>query len=168
MVFRGNYSLDLSYLQLVLTRYNCCSVVKSCPTLCDPRDCSMPGFPVPQHLRDKFLQAKLGVRAARCVPFFWLVGANRKGGGPETVMCSVWFPFSIQVGALASTELKRYMAVYIPWEGTRTHPSLLCNNFLRAPPLSLHALTSLMSNPLKLPFGTRESLGGWMKLISYK
>ena len=24
----------------------CCSVVKSCPTLCNPRDCSMPGSPV--------------------------------------------------------------------------------------------------------------------------
>ena len=25
----------------------CCSVAKSCPTLCNPMDCSMPGFPVP-------------------------------------------------------------------------------------------------------------------------
>ena len=24
----------------------CCSVAKSCPTLCDPMKCSMPGFPV--------------------------------------------------------------------------------------------------------------------------
>ena len=24
----------------------CCSVAKSCPALCDPMDCSMPGFPV--------------------------------------------------------------------------------------------------------------------------
>ena len=24
----------------------CCSVTQSCPTLCDPMDCSMPGFPV--------------------------------------------------------------------------------------------------------------------------
>ena len=28
----------------------CCSVAQSCPTLCDPMDCSMPGFPVLQHL----------------------------------------------------------------------------------------------------------------------
>ena len=28
----------------------CCSVTKSCPTLCDPMDCSMPGFPVLHHL----------------------------------------------------------------------------------------------------------------------
>ena len=28
----------------------CCSVAKSCPTLCDPMDCSTPGFPVLHHL----------------------------------------------------------------------------------------------------------------------
>ena len=28
----------------------CCSVTHSCPTLCDPMDCSMPGLPVPHHL----------------------------------------------------------------------------------------------------------------------
>ena len=26
----------------------CCSVAQSCPTLCDPMDCSTPGLPVPQ------------------------------------------------------------------------------------------------------------------------
>ena len=30
--------------------YCCCSVAKSCPTLCDPMDCSTPGFPVHHHL----------------------------------------------------------------------------------------------------------------------
>ena len=29
---------------------NCCSVTQSCLTLCDPKDWSMPGFPVFQHL----------------------------------------------------------------------------------------------------------------------
>ena len=28
----------------------CCSVAKLCPPLCDPMDCSPPGFPVPHHL----------------------------------------------------------------------------------------------------------------------
>ena len=28
---------------------HCCSVTKSCLTLCDPMDCSKPGFPVPYH-----------------------------------------------------------------------------------------------------------------------
>ena len=29
---------------------SCCSIYKSCPTLCDSVDCSMPGLPVPQRL----------------------------------------------------------------------------------------------------------------------
>ena len=32
------------------TRYCCCSVTPSCPTLCNPMDCSMPGFPVLHYL----------------------------------------------------------------------------------------------------------------------
>ena len=28
---------------------SCCSVAQSCPTLCDPVDCSPPGFPVHHH-----------------------------------------------------------------------------------------------------------------------
>ena len=28
----------------------CCSVAKSCPTLCDPMSCSKPGFPVLHYL----------------------------------------------------------------------------------------------------------------------
>ena len=28
----------------------CCSVIKSCLTLCDPMDCSTPGFPILQYL----------------------------------------------------------------------------------------------------------------------
>ena len=30
--------------------YGCCSVAQWCLTLCDPMDCSMPGFPVLHHL----------------------------------------------------------------------------------------------------------------------
>ena len=30
--------------------WSCCSVTHSCPTLCDPMDCSMPGLPVLHHL----------------------------------------------------------------------------------------------------------------------
>ena len=29
-----------------------CSIAQSCPTLCDPMDCSMPGFPAIHHLPD--------------------------------------------------------------------------------------------------------------------
>ena len=33
----------------------CCSAAQVCPILCDPTDCSSPGFPVPHHL-PKFAQ----------------------------------------------------------------------------------------------------------------
>ena len=40
--------------RLLLGSHVCCfcgfSVAKSCPTLCDPRDCSTPGLPVLHHL----------------------------------------------------------------------------------------------------------------------
>ena len=32
----------------------CCSVVKSCPTLCNSMDCSMPAFPVLHHSQSLF------------------------------------------------------------------------------------------------------------------
>ena len=38
---------------LPLNKYHkfcCCLVAKLCPSLCDPINCSTPGFPVPQHL----------------------------------------------------------------------------------------------------------------------
>ena len=36
---------------VILCTYGCCcSVAQSCPTLCDPLDCSMPVFPVLHHL----------------------------------------------------------------------------------------------------------------------
>ena len=36
--------------QGLLRQACCCSVAQSCPTLCDPMDCSMPGFPVLHYL----------------------------------------------------------------------------------------------------------------------
>ena len=35
---------------LLPTQEHCCSVTQLCSTLCDPMDCSMPGFPVLHHL----------------------------------------------------------------------------------------------------------------------
>ena len=38
----------------------CCSVTHSCPTLCDPIDCSTPGLPVLHHL-PKFAQVLINI-----------------------------------------------------------------------------------------------------------
>ena len=41
----GSYPAIASFIR-------CCSVPKSCPTLCDPMDCSTPGFPVHRQLSE--------------------------------------------------------------------------------------------------------------------
>ena len=42
--------LFLKLISHILSWYCCCSVTKSCLTLCDPMHCSTPGFPVLHHL----------------------------------------------------------------------------------------------------------------------
>ena len=44
--------------QIHFTDCCCCSVTQSCPTLCDPKDCSMPGLSVPHYL-PKFAQVHM-------------------------------------------------------------------------------------------------------------
>ena len=44
-VFQCTFTVYLITLLLI-----CCSDAQSCPTLCDPTDCSTPGFPVLHHL----------------------------------------------------------------------------------------------------------------------
>ena len=41
-------------------------------------------------------------------------------------------------------------------------------SFLASPPLSLHALPSLISNCLNLPFQTQEGHGGWSLFLTDK
>ena len=36
----------------ILLRHYCCSAAQSCPTLCEPMDCSTPGLPVHHHLQE--------------------------------------------------------------------------------------------------------------------
>ena len=36
----------ISYMCVYVEVCMCCSFTKSCPTFCDPMDCSMPGLPV--------------------------------------------------------------------------------------------------------------------------
>ena len=45
-------ALDLHRWQIIISKCICCycSVAKSCLTLCNPTDCSMPGFPILNHL----------------------------------------------------------------------------------------------------------------------
>ena len=42
---KGTDGSSITSITCILN-WNCCSVAKLCLTLCDPRDCSTPGFPV--------------------------------------------------------------------------------------------------------------------------
>ena len=42
----SKYSCKNWVCENIFVNVCCCSVAKSCPTPCDPMDCSMPGFPV--------------------------------------------------------------------------------------------------------------------------
>ena len=42
--------MRLNHPQTIPTPLCCCSVAKPCSSLCDPMDCSTPGFPVLHHL----------------------------------------------------------------------------------------------------------------------
>ena len=50
------YILCVIYIYYILY---CCSVIQSCPTLCHPMDCSMPGLPVLHHLLEFALMVML-------------------------------------------------------------------------------------------------------------
>ena len=85
----------------------CCSVAKSCPTLCDPMDCSTPGIPVPHYLpqlakthvhwvRDAIWQSHL--LSSPSLPAFNL--AQHQGFSNESILRIRWpkywsFSFSI-------------------------------------------------------------------------
>ena len=49
----------------------CCSVAQSCPTFCDPMDCSTPGFPVLHHLPSllKLMSIELVMPSNRLIPW---------------------------------------------------------------------------------------------------
>ena len=45
--FQINNRYNLNMFQIL---HCCCSVIKSCPTICNPMNCTMPGFPVHHYL----------------------------------------------------------------------------------------------------------------------
>ena len=59
-LFPPQYEKVFSLLEFFYSifKYCSCTVTKSCPTLCDPMDCSTPGLPVPHHLLE-FVQVRV-------------------------------------------------------------------------------------------------------------
>ena len=49
---KGRKYIILQYLCVQVTFFNCSSVTQSCTILCNPMDCSTPGFPVLRYLQE--------------------------------------------------------------------------------------------------------------------
>ena len=99
------------------------SVAQSCPTLCDPMDCSMPGFPVHHHLLELVQTHVHRVKMPSnhlilCCPLLLLpwIFPSIRGFSNESVLRIRWpkywsFSFSIS----SSKEYSRLISFRIDW-----------------------------------------------------
>ena len=111
--------LDIRSLQVIYFICCGCSVTKSCPTLCDPMDCSKPGFPVLQYLPEcaQWCHPTISSSVARfssCLESF-------PGSGAFPVSCIRWpkyWSFSISLSSEYFTCSHVYMMSFLP------HPTI--------------------------------------------
>ena len=99
------------------TSYCSCSVVKSHPTLCNPMDCSTPGFPV-LHYLPEFAQTHVHRVSDAIQPSYPLSSSS-----PFAITCSQhqsffqWVSFSHQVAKVLEFQLQH--------QSFQWHPSIL-------------------------------------------
>ena len=109
-------------------KYTCCSVAQLCPTLCDPMDCSMPGFPVLHHLPELAQTHVHWVSDATqpsCPLLFPspLAFSLSQHQGPSIQGCSWWG--SIQYACLSGKEVDWARNGGGLWTSSALHFSLL-------------------------------------------
>ena len=119
---------------------NCCSVSKLGPTLCDPMDCSMPGFPVLHYLKLMSMESVMpSNHLILCRPLLLLpsIFPSIRVFSSESALCIRWpkywsFSFSIS----PSNEYSGLISFRIDWLDLfavqRTLKSLLQYHSLKA------------------------------------
>ena len=131
-------SMNVS-MSLFLSALGCCSVTQSCLTLCNPMDCSMPGFPV-LHYFLEFAQTLV----------LWVSGAIQPSH-PLPPLCPPALNLSQHQGLFP-------MSPIFPPVGQRTgtsaSASVLPMNVQDWFPLELTSLISLLSNGLSRVFSS--------------
>ena len=82
----GNINLVGQRLTKARKQRSCCTVAKSCPTLCDSTDCSRTGFPVLYHLTD------FGQAHVHWVRFFspWNSPGKNTGVGSHSLLQKIF------------------------------------------------------------------------------
>ena len=131
----------------------CCLVTKSCLTLCNPMDCSTPGFLVlhyfmefaqtnaiqPFHPLLRFSSCLQSFPELECFPMSWLFRSGGQSVG-ASASASVfpmnmqgWFPLGLTgLISLLSKGLSRVFSSTTIWKHQffSTQPSLLCNSHI--------------------------------------
>ena len=104
--------------KMYLFFFNCCLVAQLCLPLCDPMDCSTPGFPVLHHLPE-FTQTHVHwwchpTVSSSVVPFSHLQSFPASGSFPESVLRIRWpkyWSFSVS----PSNEYSGLISFRIDW-----------------------------------------------------
>ena len=99
------------------------SVAQSCPTLCDPRDCSTPGFPVLRYLLGLFKLMSIESMMSSnhfilCCPFLLLpsIFPSIRVFSNELALCSKWPKFcSFSFNISPSNEHPGLISFRIDW-----------------------------------------------------
>ena len=92
----------------------CCWVPQSCPTLCDPMDCSTPGFPVLHYLLS--LLKLLSIESVSRPLLLSSIFPSIKVFSNETTLCIMWpkyWSFSFSIGP--SNEYSELISFRIDW-----------------------------------------------------
>ena len=96
-----------------------CSATRSCPTPCDPMDCSMPGFPVLHYLlKSMSIELVMLTISSSAAPFFCLqcFPAFRVFSN-ELVLCIRWWPkyWSFSFSISPSSENSGLISFRVDW-----------------------------------------------------
>jgi len=101
----------------------CCSVVQSCLTVCDPMDCSMPGFPVLHHLPEmhklmSIESVKPSIHLTLCRPLLLLpsIFPSIRVFSNESPFCIRWLKYqSLSFSISPSNEYSELISFRIDW-----------------------------------------------------
>ena len=101
----------------------CCSVVQSCLTLCDPMDCSTPGFPVLHHLPEMLKlmsieSVKPSIHLTLCRPLLLLpsIFPSIRVFSNESPFCIRWLKYqSLSFSISPSNEYSELISSRIDW-----------------------------------------------------
>ena len=108
----------------ILLRHYCCSAAQSCPTLCEPMDCSTPGLPVHHHLQELSQVHIHGVGDAiqpshpLSSPSPSLSLSQHQGFSNESPLCIRWpkfWNFSFSFSISPSSEYSGLIPFRIDW-----------------------------------------------------